>query len=116
MSVVSTPKVTTRLHGGLWRHAGFMLFWSGETVSMFGTQVTTLALPLAAVLTLHATAAQLGWVRFLGVVPFILFVLFFGAWVDRRRRKPVLVLANAARAVLMGLVPLLAVMGRLNIV
>jgi len=120
MSVVSPPTpsatVRSRSRQGLWSYRGFTLFWSGETVSMFGTQVTTLALPLTAVLTLHATAAQLGWIRFLGVMPFIVCTLVFGAWVDRRRRKPVLVLANAARAALVGLVPLFALMHLLNLV
>lgn len=100
---------------GLWRHRAFMLFWSGETVSLFGTQVTVLALPLTAVLALHATATQLGLIRFAEAFPFVLCTLLFGAWADRRRRKPVLVLANAARGVLIGLVPLLAVLGLLRL-
>ncbi|MGZ3602042.1 MAG: MFS transporter [Ktedonobacterales bacterium] len=99
----------TRRGGRLWRHRAFMLFWSGETVSLFGTQITMLALPLTAVLTLHATAAQLGWVRFAEAFPYVLFTLIFGAWVDRRRRRPVLILANAVRGILIGLVPLLAI-------
>lgn len=87
-----------------------MLFWSGETVSLFGTQITMLALPLTAVLTLHATSAQLGLVRFAEALPYVIFTLIFGAWVDRRQRKPVLIVANAARGVLIGLVPLLAIL------
>lgn len=105
----------TRRGGKLWRHHAFMLFWSGETVSLFGTQITLLALPLTAVLTLHATAAQLGWVRFAEMFPYVLFTLVFGAWVDRRRRKPVLILANAARGVLIGVVPLLAILNVLQL-
>ena len=65
---------------------GFVLFWSGETVSMFGSQVTLLALPLTAVLALHATPGQLGLVRFFEAFPYVLFTLVFGAWVDRRRK------------------------------
>lgn len=105
----------TRRGGKLWRHQPFMLFWSGETVSLFGTQITLLALPLTAVLTLHATATQLGWVRFAEMFPYVLFTLVFGAWVDRRRRRPVLILANAARGVLIGLVPLLAILNALQL-
>jgi MFS family permease len=101
--------------GRLWRHRAFMLFWSGETVSLFGTQVTLLALPLTAVLTLHATAPQLGFIRFVEALPYVLFTLVFGAWVDRRRRRPVMILANAARALLIGLVPLLAILGQLQL-
>ena len=105
----------TRAGARLWRHRAFMLFWSGETVSLFGTQVTMLALPLTAVLTLQATASQLGWIRFAEALPFVLFTLVFGAWVDRRRRKPALILANAARGALIALVPLLAVLGLLRL-
>ncbi|HEX5156103.1 MAG TPA: MFS transporter [Ktedonobacterales bacterium] len=101
--------------GRLWGHRAFMLFWSGETVSLFGTQVTLLALPLTAVLTLNATASQLGFIRFVEQLPYLLFTLLFGAWVDRRRRRPVMILANAARALLIVLVPLFAVFGLLQL-
>ncbi len=104
----------TSIPGRLWRNSGFMLFWSGETVSLFGSQVTMLALPLTAVLTLQATAGQLGLIRFVGEFPYVLFTLIFGAWVDRRRRRPVLILANAARGALVGLVPLLAILHALQ--
>jgi len=73
----------TPSRGRLWKHRAFMLFWSGETVSLFGTQVTLLALPLTAVLTLNATASQLGFIRFIEQLPYLLFTLLFGAWVDR---------------------------------
>jgi hypothetical protein len=106
---------TTRARGQLAKNRSFTLFWSGETVSLFGTQVTLLALPLTAVLTLHATAAQLGFVRFLEAFPYVLFTLIFGAWADRRRRRPILILANAARGVLISLVPLLAVLHMLRL-
>ena len=88
---MATTTVTQRAgkSGKLWRHRPFMLFWGGETVSMFGTQVTLLALPLTAVMLLGATAAQLSLVRFLETAPYLLFTLIFGAWVDRLRRRPV---------------------------
>jgi len=105
----------TPSRGRLWKHRAFMLFWSGETVSLFGTQVTLLALPLTAVLTLNATASQLGFIRFVEQLPYLLFTLLFGAWVDRRRRHPVMILANAARALLIVLVPLFAVFGLLQL-
>ncbi len=111
MSATTQGKSSARL----WKHRAFMLFWSGETVSLFGTQITLLALPLTAVLTLHATAAQLGFVRFVEAFPYVLFTLIFGAWVDQRRRKPALILANTARALLIGLVPLLAILNVLQL-
>lgn len=104
-----------RSNGSAWRRPAFLLFWSGETVSLFGTQVTVLALPLTAVLALGASATQLGLVRFAEAFPYILFTLMFGAWVDRRRRRPVMILAHAARALLLGLVPLLAILHLLDL-
>ena len=100
--------------GVLWTHADFMKFWAGETVSLFGTQVTSLALPLTAIIVLHATPGQLGVIRFLQTVPFLLLALLIGAWVDRRRKRPVMIGSNAARFVLVGLVPILAVAGALD--
>ncbi len=92
-----------------------MKFWTGETISLFGTQVTLLALPLTAVLALNATSEQLGMLRFLENAPYLVFPLLFGAWVDRRRRRPLMIVANAARAVLIGLIPLLAVLHGLRL-
>jgi geranylgeranyl reductase family protein len=92
-----------------------MLFWGGETISMFGTQVTLLALPLTAVLLLGATAAQLSLVRFLETAPYLLFTLIFGAWVDRLRRRPVLIVANGARCLLIGTIPALVLFDMLTL-
>ena len=91
--------------GGLWRHPDFLKLWAGETVSMFGSQVGQLALPLVAILVLDASAfevAALGTVLFL---PFILFTLPAGVWVDRLRRKPILIAGDIGRAVLLLSVP-----------
>ncbi len=92
--------------GGLWRHPDFLRLWSAQTVSQFGSQVSQLALPLAAILVLDASAfevALLGTVEFL---PFLLFALPAGVWVDRLRRKPILVLGDLGRAVALASVPL----------
>jgi MFS family permease len=91
-----------------------MKFWAGETISLFGTQVTSLALPLTAIIVLRATPGQLGLIRFLQAVPFLFLALLIGAWVDRRRKRPVMIGSNAARCVLVGLVPILAVAGALG--
>lgn len=93
-------------HGGLWRHPDFLKLWSAETISQFGTQVSNLAIPLVAILVLDATAfevASLGTVLFL---PFIIFTLPAGVWVDRMRRKPILVAGDLGRAVLLATIPL----------
>ena len=91
--------------GGLWRHGDFLKLWAGETISMFGTQIGQLALPLVAILVLDASAfevAALGTVAFL---PFILFALPAGVWVDRLRRRPILIASDIARAGLLATVP-----------
>lgn len=91
---------------GLWRHGDFLKLWSGQTISLFGTQVSQLAIPLAAILVLGASAfevAVLGMVEFL---PFLLFALPAGVWVDRLRRKPILVLADLGRAIALASIPL----------
>src|SRR5919204_1053757 len=92
--------------GGLWRHADFLKLWSAETISQFGSQISQLALPLIAVITLHVSAfkvAALGTIEFL---PFLLFTLPTGVWVDRLPRKPILVAGDALRAALLVSIPL----------
>ena len=91
--------------GGLWRHADFLKLWSAETISQFGSQVSNLAIPLAAIIVLDATpfeVAALGTVLFL---PFILFTLPAGVWVDRLPRRPILVVGDFGRAVLLATIP-----------
>jgi MFS family permease len=90
-----------------------MKFWLGETVSLFGTQVSLLALPLTAVLVLNVNSEQLGVLRFLETFPYALFPLLFGVWVDRVRKRPLMILANAVRAILIGLLPCLALWHKL---
>jgi len=100
--------------GSLWRHRDFLKYWAGETVSLFGTQVTALALPLTAVLILQATPAQMGILGAAQFAPFLLITLFAGVWTDRRRRRPILIGANLGRAVLVGMIPLSAFLGVLR--
>jgi MFS family permease len=97
-----------RRPGGLWRHPDFRKLWAGETVSLLGSEVTELALPLVAVLALHAGAGQMGLLAAARFAPFLLVTLPAGVWVDRRRRRPVLVGANLGRCLLVALVPVLA--------
>jgi MFS family permease len=101
--------------GGLWRHRDFRMLWAGETISLFGSEVTELALPLVAVLVLDAGAAQMGLLAAARFAPFLLVTLPAGVWVDRRRRRPVLIAANLGRCLLIALVPLLAGLGVLRI-
>jgi MFS family permease len=91
--------------GGLWRHADFLKLWSAETISQFGTQVSLLALPFVAIVVLDASpfaVAALGTVEFL---PFLLFTLPAGVWVDRLPRRAILIVADYGRAALLFTVP-----------
>lgn len=85
-----------------------------QTVSAVGSQVTIVALPLSAVLMMHAGAAQMGLLVALSVLPYPVLALWVGAWVDRLRRRRVLILADWARALLLGSVPVAAALGVLT--
>lgn len=98
----------------LWHNRDFMRFWVGETLSLLGTQVTNLALPLTAIYAFGATEDQVGVLRFLQLVPYIGLALIFGVWVDRVSRRTVMLGANLVRMVLIGLVPLLYELHVLN--
>jgi MFS family permease len=91
--------------GGLWRHPDFVKLWSAETVSQFGTQFTQLALPLVAIDVLHVSAFEVAALVTVEFLPFLLVSLPAGVWVDRLRRRPILVVGDLSRAVLLGSVP-----------
>jgi MFS family permease len=92
--------------GGLWRHEDFMRLWGAQTISQFGSQVTFLALPLAAILVLDASAFEVALLATLEWTPWLLFSLPVGAWIDRVRRRPVLIGADVGRALVLASVPL----------
>ncbi|MGZ3666611.1 MAG: MFS transporter, partial [Ktedonobacterales bacterium] len=99
------PKTGTQAAATLWRHPDFVKLWTGQTVSKFGSHVTGIALPLTAVLTLAATPAQMGVLAALGSLPVLLIGLLAGAWVDRLRRRPLLIAADVGRALLLLSIP-----------
>ncbi|WP_165422964.1 MFS transporter [Ktedonosporobacter rubrisoli] len=101
--------------GALWHYPDFLKLWTGETVSLIGSQVTTLALPLTAVILLKATPVQMGLLNAVGFAPFLFLTLFAGVWIDHHRRRPILVATNIGRGVLLGLIPLFALLGMLRI-
>ena len=104
------------MFGGLWRHPDFMKLWTAETVSLFGSEITLLALPLTAVLTLDASAGEMGVLVAAERAPFLLISLVAGAWVDRMRRRPVLMWANIGRGLLLATIPLAALLDVLTMV
>ena len=100
---------------GLWRQPDFLKLWTGETISQFGSQITFLALPLTAVLMLNATPAEMGILGAVEFAPFLFLSLFAGVWVDRLPRRPILIVGDVGRAVLLGSIPFVAWMGWLSI-
>jgi MFS family permease len=98
----------------LWRHREFLKFWTGSAISDVGSQITTLAVPLIAALTLQATPWQMGLLSAAGGAPILLVGLFAGVWVDRVRRRPVMIATDLGRAALLLLVPLAAITGLLR--
>lgn len=99
---------------GLWVHADFLKLWAGQTISQIGSQVTVLALPLTAVLLLHASALQVGVMGAVQFAPFLLLGLVAGVAVDRFPRRPLLIGADVGRALILALVPALALLGHLS--
>ena len=94
----------------------FRAFWTGQSISLFGDQITLLALPLLAVLLLHAGAQEMGYLTAAGLVPTLLFALHAGAWVDRRgRRRQVMIATDVGRALLLMTIPVAYAAGWLTV-
>ncbi len=87
------------------RLLGFRNLFFAQTLSLLGTQITLLALPLAALLLLDASAAQVSLLAAAEYAPILLFGLPAGAWVERMKKRPVLLISDAARAIALGVVP-----------
>jgi hypothetical protein len=98
----------------LWRNATFVRVWSAATISIFGSLITRIALPLVAILVLGSGAIEVALLRGLDLGVTLVFGLVAGAWVDRLRRRPVLIWADLGRAVLLGSVPVAFALGVLS--
>jgi MFS family permease len=94
-----------RPRGPLWHNGDFLLLWGAQSVSQVGSQVTGLALPLAAILVLHATTFEVAALNVVDLLPFVLFSLPAGVWVDRLRRRPILIAADWGRGATLGSIP-----------
>ena len=99
----------------LWRNGAFVRVWSAATVSVFGSFVTRIALPFVAILTLNAGPIEVAVLRSLELVAALVVGFVAGAWVDRLRRRPVLIWADVGRAALLGSIPLAALGGWLTL-
>jgi len=118
VTAADAPSGDRRLHASgdrLISHTGFRRLWFGQSISELGSQVTTLALPLAAVLVLHASTLQVGLLTTAGYAAFLLVGLPAGAWVDRLRRRPIMIAADLIRAVTLASIPVAYVLGVLTL-
>jgi predicted MFS family arabinose efflux permease len=111
-----TGRANEAAPGGLLRrHRDFRLLWFGETTGKFGTAVGNVAMPLIAVATLHAGTFEVSALNAAAWLPWLLIGLPAGAWVDRLRRRPVMMAADIASLTLFGCVPVAAWYGALGI-
>ncbi|WP_052371911.1 MFS transporter [Amycolatopsis taiwanensis] len=99
---------------GVWRNRNFVLLWAGQTFSQFGAYVSTVVVPLLAIETLHAGATELGVIGLMSKLP-ALFYVVAGVWVDRVRKRPLLVGATVIRSVLLLLIPVEVAFGFLTV-
>jgi MFS family permease len=99
----------------LWQNSAFVRMWSAATISIFGSLITRMALPFVAILVLGAGAFEVALVRSIDLLAALLFGLIVGAWVDRLRRRPVMIWADLGRAVLLVTIPIAAIGGWLTL-
>src|SRR5919109_3094493 len=108
-------ETTTQRRTSLWHHPNFLKLWASDTVSQFGTQFSTFAIPFTALL-LTKNAIEFGFLNALAFLAFPLFALFIGVYVDRHHRGRIMVLSNVGRGIFLGLIPLAAFTRTLTII
>jgi len=92
----------------------FLKLWSAQAISELGSRITREGIPLTALLVLHAGTVQMGLLNALGSIAVLVFGLAAGVWIDRLRRRPVLIAADLGRAALLASIPAAALAGRLT--
>ncbi len=114
MAPVSNKLADQARASSLWANPDFVKLWVGQTVSKFGTHITSAAMAATAVLVLQATPAQMGLLGATAGLPVLAISLLAGVWVDRLRRKPILIAADLGRALILLSIPLAALAGTLS--
>ncbi|WP_181777160.1 MFS transporter [Amycolatopsis pittospori] len=104
----------TRERGGLLRSRDFRLLWTGETTSVLGSSIAVVALPLVAVVTLQASTFAVGLLTAAAWLPWLLIGLPAGAWVDRRPKRPIMLVCNTFSMIVFLSVPVAAWFGLLT--
>ncbi|HWT32576.1 MAG TPA: MFS transporter [Microbacterium sp.] len=101
--------------GSLWHDRNFLTMWSGQALSQFGEQVSLLGIPVLAVVLLQSTAFEVGVLDAAGLAAFLLIGLPAGAWIDRMRKRHVMIAADVVRALALASIPVLWALGVLHI-
>src|SRR5690349_22275522 len=97
------------------RNVSFRHFWTGQTISLVGDQITLIALPLVAVLELNAGPTEMGYLTAANLIPNLLFSVHAGAWIDRRAgRRRVMIAADLGRGAMLATIPIAAWLGVLS--
>jgi MFS family permease len=104
-----------RPRGSLWANGDFLRLWTGQSISELGSQISGLAIPWVAAVALHVGPIVFSLLEVLGFLPFILLALPAGVWVDRLRRRPILIVGDASRGVLLATIPIAYAFGVLTI-
>lgn len=112
---VAFDRFLRRPTGGLWANGNFLNLWSAESIAQVGSQISPVAIPLLAALTLNATAFQMGLLTAASGVPVLLLGFLAGAWVDRLRKKPVMMAMDVGRALVLMAIPVAALLDVLSI-
>ncbi len=97
----------------LWSNNAFVRVWTAASISIFGSLITRIALPLVAILTLDAGPIEVAVLRGMDLAVALIVGLVAGAWVDRLRRRPVLIWADLGRAALLLVIPVSFMLGTL---
>jgi MFS family permease len=106
ISTTDSPGQLAKRRGLIFRNHDFRWFWAGQAISVVGTRVTAVALPLVAALTLGSGAGGVSVVATASFLPNVLLPLFVGRWLETRRRRRIMIVADFLRAALLALVPL----------
>src|SRR2546430_6281752 len=104
-----------RKRWGALQYRDFRFFWAARAISVAGDRISMLALPTVAILILQASPAQAGLLNAAGTLAWPALGLFAGVWVDRLRRRRILVVTDLVRAVLLGSIPLVFALGHLSL-
>src|SRR5437773_8437364 len=99
----------------LWRHPDFIKIWTAATVSLFGTSISQIAIPVIAVLVLHAKPFEFALIETISFLPWLLFTLPAGVWVDRLPRRRILISSDLARAAMLITIPIASALNVLTI-